>query len=451
MPPSLPRQATTREIFGLSGILQDTSFSREESEEVLRESPKAKKGRAWLAVCIWALVIFLTIPLARPIINAVSEGLDRAVFMYLVLSIIAIVFVLSLVYLFRNRLFAPARLIWLFLPASVFVAYTIHLSAKSPEEAIHFVQYGVLGLLVFRALSIARPCIITYFSAAVICGIIGTVDEVIQWLVPGRYWGFRDIWLNFFSGALVQVAIAGGLQPAYIARRPALNDIRFLCKLLTAAAVLIGLCLLNTPDRIAWYAERIPGLRYLKENESVMTEYGYLYQDPDIGTFRSRLLPEELERDDRQRAARAAAILNIYKPESAYEDFLSIYTPVNDPFLHEARVHLFSRDKNLFRALELEDNSDDYSRKLTTAFRENQILEKYFTNTLGASDYIWPPGSLALAEKHLMHDEPFESWVSRHLITAVSEFHMLVFFASVILGLSILNGILKKFDSKARI
>jgi hypothetical protein len=322
------------------------------------------------------------------------------------------------------------------------------LSARSPEEALHFVQYGVLGLLVFRALAIKRPCISTYISAAVVCGIIGIFDEVVQWLVPGRHWGLRDIWFNFFSGALVQVGIAGGLRPASITVRPALNNIRFLCKLMTAATALLGLCMLNTPDRIDWYAERIPGLRYLKQNESVMTEYGYLYQDSDIGTFRSRLSPEELENADRQRFKKAAAILNIYKPEDAYADFLSIYTPVNDPFLHEARVHLFSRDKNLSRAVELDDDSNDYSEWLTTAFRENQILEKYFTNTLSASDYIWLSSSRKLAEKHLDNDKPFESWVSRHLITRFSEFQVLAFFASVIFALLILDRFLKRYESK---
>ena len=128
-----------------------TPIRREEPEDVLREPPKGKQVWAWLAVCIWTLIIFTTIPLARSIIDAVSEELDRSFFMYVVLFVIGISFVLSMVYLLRKRALALRKLIWLVLPASIFVAYTIHLSTKSPEEAIHFVQYGVLGLLVYRA------------------------------------------------------------------------------------------------------------------------------------------------------------------------------------------------------------------------------------------------------------------------------------------------------------
>jgi hypothetical protein len=397
------------------------------------------------------VIIFLTIPLARPVIDVVSERLDRSIFMYVVMLVIAISLAITLGLLARNRTLGLVRLFWLLLVASIFVAYTIHLSAKSPEEAIHFVQYGVLGLLVFRALAIGHACIVTYFSAAVICGLVGAIDEVIQWLVPGRYWSLRDIWLNFFSGALVQFAIAAGLNPPFVRNRPALNNVRFLCKLLIAAAVLLGLCMLNTPNRIAWYAERIPGLMYLKQNESVMTEYGYRYDDPDIGIFRSRLSAGDLETADRLRFARAAAILGIYKSDSAYEDFLSIYTPVSDPFLHEARVHLFSRDRNFSRAMEIEDHSEDYSLMLTKAFRQNQIVERYFPRTLHASDYVWPAKNLALAKKHLKHDEPFESWVSRHLITSISERQVLGFFLSAILGLMFFCWNVKRVNEKKQI
>jgi hypothetical protein len=415
---------------------------------MLQNPPQEKPWVSWLVVSIWSLFIFSTIPLARMIQKFVSEQWGRELFTYAVLATIAVALLAAIYTVARYRpAIRGSRFFWLIATAAIFAGYTIQLGKRSPEEAIHFIQYGVLGILVFRALAAGHHDITVYFSAAVICGIIGTVDEIIQWLVPQRYWGLRDVWYNFFSAAMVQVAIAKGLKPTYIAGRPNLSNLRFLCRLLAAAAALIGVCLINTPARIAWYAERIPGLGYLKVNESVMAEYGYRYNDPDIGIFHSRLSPDKLRNADLERATEAAALLNIYRDRSDYKDFLNTYTPVNDPFLHEARVHLFSRDTNFSRAMELGQNSDYYGLLLTTAYRENQIMEKYFPNTLRASDYIWHSGKLVLAEKHLLQNKVFKSWVSRHLITSVTEAQVGSFFALLVLGLVLLNRYLKRYEN----
>ena len=410
---------------------------------MLDKPPQIQQWIAWLVVCIWSLMIFLTIPFARPVVEIVSERWDRAVFLYVVLSVVLITFAIVLRHVIRNWSIRLTQLLWLIVTASIFVIYAIQLSKKSPEETIHFILYGALSVLVFQALAIKRHCVTTFFAAAVICGLVGMIDEVIQWLVPQRYWDLRDVWINFFAAAIIQVAIAKGLQPTFISNRPNRVNVRFLCGLLTATAILLGACLMNTPARIDWYAERVPGLDYLKTNASIMVEYGYRYDDPDIGIFHSRFSLEELKTMDWKRSSKAAIILNLYKPNSAYNDFLRIYTPVTDPFLHEIRVHLFSRDANFQRAMKIDQNSNRYAKMLTKAFRQNQIIEKYFPHTLKASDYVWPHSKRALTKKFLVHDMPFESWVSKHLITSVTETQMGIFFVTLILGLVALNRYLK--------
>jgi hypothetical protein len=207
-----------------------------------------------------------------------------------------------------------------------------------------------------------------------------------------------------------------------------------------AAVVLLAFSLLNTPDLINWYADRIPYLEFLKTNESVMTEFGYLYIDPDIGRFRSRLSPSELRQSDRTRAKEAAEILDRYRSRDEYKEFLKIYTPVSDPFVHEARVHLFNRDMNFLRASRYyRENQEAYSKRFTEAFRENQIMEKFFRNTLHHSAYVWSEEKLALAKKHLMHDKEYVSWVSRKLITGVSEGQLASFLILLIIGLALLH------------
>ena len=167
-----------------------------------------------------------------------------------------------------------------------------------------------------------------------------------------------------------------------------------------------------------------------------MAEYGYRYDDPDIGIFRSRLSPDEMRSADLVRATEAAAILNIYRDRSSYKDFLSIYTPVNDPFLHEARVHLYSRDHHLKKSLDAQNEPHVYERHLSVAWHENRFMETYFSNTLRASTYYWPERFRALAFRHLVKERPYESRVSRDLITRFTEGQVALFFIALILILS---------------
>ena len=203
-----------------------------ERTSMLLSPPKGKASAAWVAVGFWTLLIFLTIPLARQIRDVVSAQWGRSLFTYLVLFAIAAAVAALIGQAIRQRLHLSARgLIWLALIAGAFLGYTLVLGKKSPEESVHFIQYGVLSVLVYRALIIKHRDISVYFSAAVICGIIGTVDEIIQWLVPDRHWDIRDIGINLFAAIMIQIAIAKGLRPAFIARHPHPDNLRFFWRL----------------------------------------------------------------------------------------------------------------------------------------------------------------------------------------------------------------------------
>jgi hypothetical protein len=245
--------------------------------------------------------------------------------------------------------------------------------------------------------------------------------------------------LNFFSSALIQVAIAKGLQPEFITYRPGRSNLRFVCRLAIAAVAILGSCLLITPPRIAWVAERIGWLEFLKYHDTVLLEYGYFYEDPDIGVFRSRFSPRTLKQTDRKRAVEAAKILNRYQDEHTYPTFLSLYTPITDPFIHEARVHLFRRDRHYDTAVKFENDPAEYAKRFTIALRENQIMEKYFYSTLQHSDYVWTEKKLALAQRHFLPDYFYDSRVSRDLITRVSEGQVACLFIILILGLILLH------------
>jgi hypothetical protein len=389
---------------------------------MFQSPPRGPEGRSWALLAGWTLVIYLTAPLARSVQRLVSGSLGRGAFTLLVLAAIATALFLAARSL--REASAAERLsrgAWLAAVAAVAAAWTLRLYGYAPEEAVHFLEYGVLGGLAFRALAHRVRDWGIYPAAGLVGSLAGTGDEVLQWLTPGRHFAFGDIGLNAGAGALMQVALAGGIRPAFLAPGISAGSARLAVRLAGAHLLALGLCASNTPERIAWYAARVPGLGHLLREGGVMVEYGHRIRDPEIGTFYSRFPPEVLRRLDAERAQEAAAILDAYAGEERYPAFLRDYSAIRDPFVHEARVHLFRRDR--FRRVLEKHRGDPVQERFhqDVAHRENRILEKYFPRTLGASSY-----ALSALERQELADgaDPFSHYRSRvgeHLLVRFTE------------------------------
>ena len=399
--------------------------------------PREKEWVSWLLAATWSLIIFVTVPYARTIQSFVQNNWDRKAFTDIVLMAIVVFAGFCLLWIYRNSHWKPfSRYLWLAGVAGAYTYYTF-LLGRNPEEALHFIEYGVLGFLLFRALShrIRDPTV--YFSAAMIGCMVGMVDETIQWITPRRFFDYRDIWLNAFSGLLVQIAIDRGLQPRYIKTPIRPYSIQVLCRLAAVLLVFFGFCLSNTPARIEWLAFKVPSMQYLLEGDTAMSEYGHRIKDPDIGVFYSRFSGRQLIEFDKRLGRSSAKILNRYRRNEDYSKFLKMYTPIKDPFTHEARVHLFRRDHYLEVAPKHRMNADVYQYHITVAYRENQILEKYFGETLKHSLYRLNPRVLDMMETMVDRGIVYESEVSANLLTRFGEKRawIAILFALVVLTL----------------
>jgi VanZ family protein len=80
---------------------------------------------------------------------------------------------------------------------------------KNPGEKIHMAQYGILGVLSYNALKIDfdRFDKRLYIYGSLLCFIAGAVDEVIQGILPNRYFTLHDIFVNGASGIIALLAI----------------------------------------------------------------------------------------------------------------------------------------------------------------------------------------------------------------------------------------------------
>lgn len=402
---------------------------------MLDSAPKESEKISWAYVGAWILVIYFTIPFARALRAVMRETVGLQV-----LLIAGAILVPGIAYLsvrnLRNRNQPLAAHLWLLGILAVFLGY-IYLLREIPEEALHVAQYGILGLLVYRALAHRMRDTGIYLAATLIVGAIGVIDEYIQWAVPSRYFDLRDIRTNFIAGGLSQLAIFAGMRPAIIAGMPGVKSRGRLCYLAAGMLAILALGFQNTPQRIAWYAAQVPGLSYLLDSKSMMVEYGYLYDNPDTGVFRSRFSPEQLQRLDRQRGIEVAAILDRYIRGEGYSAFLSIHTVPRDAYAHEAGVHLFRREYHFDRAREKNDKQGEH---YNIAFHENRILSVYFPTALKRSLHYWTPDIALEVQNGADRHRPYQSTVSQSVITRLKPWQVTSLFA-IAIALLILAGI----------
>lgn len=90
---------------------------------------------------------------------------------------------------------------------------------KLPIERIHFIEYGLLAIFVFRALrhNVRNKSIYLWSGIIVFC--LGLLDEGIQYILPNRVYDTRDVIVNGIAGIL-------GLLVLDLVFKPKLNDAR---------------------------------------------------------------------------------------------------------------------------------------------------------------------------------------------------------------------------------
>lgn len=178
--------------------------------------------RWWGLSCAYVLLLYATLPLARPLVKWMRATLSDAGQNYLIYSIFAAVACAAVAFLFiyRKKLH-PTAWVALLVIIRLYMLELFQLGTH-PEERLHFIEYGVLALLLHRAFSIdladVRPRgLWPYLGALALGAVIGWGDEGVQHLtqyIPDicayfdvkvhpltfrRYYDLRDVRLNFLG------------------------------------------------------------------------------------------------------------------------------------------------------------------------------------------------------------------------------------------------------------
>ena len=297
---------------------------------------------SWAYLARWTIVLLATLPLARSLQQSIDRFAGKWIYIVLVGLLIALYLAVSARYVMRATHVRSANIIWFAAVSAIVMGITA--TARTPIEGLHFIQYGVLGLLAYRALSHRIHDFGVYLSATLIATIVGTIDEAVQWILPNRVWDIRDILFNLSGSLMVQFAIGLGFRPPQVAPRLSYSSFRRLCWLGTAALVFLGASLLNTPQRIAWYSEKSPAAAWRLADAGVMAEYGFMHVVPGLGSFRSRFSLADLRNYDEEVGSRIGPQLDQLRADGGYIQFLREHRSRLDPVAHEAAVHLARRN-----------------------------------------------------------------------------------------------------------
>ncbi len=162
-----------------------------------------RAARIALPICLG--VIYSTLGVIRVLSNALRDAgvLRLTVGVAFAVAIVALLVVLGVRGLLKQRR------TWVTLISSAGVYGAVLSQMDSPEEKVHFIEYGVVAVLAFFAAPERLTGLRRYVAAAVFTLAAGWVDEGIQALLPSRYYDLRDVAFNATAGVFALCALAG--------------------------------------------------------------------------------------------------------------------------------------------------------------------------------------------------------------------------------------------------
>jgi hypothetical protein len=168
-----------------------------------------RERRLWSAAGLCVALIYSTLSLARPIAEALRER-------NLLGFVVGLVFIgIAGLIAWHLAVARPGRRAVLTV-ALIGGVYLVLLTAipMLPEERLHFLEYGLVAILIYEALQERRahltevgssapgadpwPFLIAFLATAT----LGWIDEGIQAVLPNRVYDLRDVGFNALAGLL---------------------------------------------------------------------------------------------------------------------------------------------------------------------------------------------------------------------------------------------------------
>lgn len=274
----------------------------------------------WIIVVLYTLIIFLTLSYARVFSTYMMDRFGQDIFSRITavtLSIAGIGLFLYFITLRKRRLsrllyFAAIVVVYVYVLSQGFrdavhavtqsIGYTgeflqsLDIYPIYAGEKVHFLEYGLLGLLLCKTLGCQIKNKMAYLLAIVLVYLVGMMDEGIQWALPNRVGEYRDIWINIVSGGLAILMVGIVIRPRVFQKHFQWTSLKPLCYTLAVALIFTGLFL----QSVHGFGSRIfmpdTGTQFV----SRFTEYDLLTLDKrQVQRFEGKLI-DDIPRVERQ-------------------------------------------------------------------------------------------------------------------------------------------------------
>ncbi len=150
----------------------------------------------WLGIVLYVLFIYASLPFTRYVVELVYSTCGRPLVSVLINTVLGMVAILVALTILRSEESLPQKAIALLL---LVTGGILSVALGLPEERIHFVEYALLGYILFMATSTWTMPVL---ASALMVILVGSLDEAIQWVLPNRVGDLKDILLNSIGGAL---------------------------------------------------------------------------------------------------------------------------------------------------------------------------------------------------------------------------------------------------------
>lgn len=165
--------------------------------------------RRGVLTLLYTLLIFAMVPVFPTLWDRVSglfpNVLEKLVFW--LVGLVGLAYFAFFIYIKRNR-----NPLFYFSSAILFLSYypLVYFLSEYPAERFHVAEYGILSILAYRWLRVPVDTMWVYPAVLGYTFLVGTIDEVIQYFLPDRFFEFRDMSINWISAlvAICLIAIA---------------------------------------------------------------------------------------------------------------------------------------------------------------------------------------------------------------------------------------------------
>lgn len=286
----------------------------------------------WSVIAAYTVLIYATLSVVSTVRKLLVERFGYGVFdsVYWIFGAIGVIALLAILKKQRGRMLIRSISILVVLT----IVYGYSLSRMSyAVERIHFLQYGLLGSLLFLALRF--QCTVGYasFAAVVVSMWIGLGDEALQWALSSRVGEFRDAITNLFSSSLGVFATFALVHAKERGRS-------------TFSVRKSVLLLIPTVGVIALFLSMVHG-------------FGHAIETRSVGRFYSSFSRQQLQEINKKQS-----------PNSRIEH----------TYQQEAERHLYQREFYYLNRFKGADGS--YYQRLDVSWFEHRILQTFYSRFL---------------------------------------------------------------------